>query len=83
MINDGGSAFPSKKVIGYGHDGRSGLGSVPIMGDASGMSLRDWFAGMALQAMITHEGVGEQTHAKNCSDCAYYYADAMIKKRSE
>jgi len=40
-------------------------------------SLRDWFAGMAMQALITSE-LGFQPH--NAGD-AYEFADAMIKAR--
>ncbi len=43
-----------------------------------GMSLRDWFAGQALMAMV----VKGHCIDSNVSD-AYKYADAMLKERSK
>lgn len=41
-----------------------------------GMTMRDWFAGMALQGLIAHYG-------GDCAgpDLAYQYADNMMKER--
>jgi len=49
----------------------------------SGMSLRDWFAGIAMQGMLIHHGVVSPKaplgESKYISDDAYAMADAMIK----
>ena len=47
-INDGGNAFPVA--------GLSGLPNDNFILPTSGMSLRDWFAGMALQGLVAHYG---------------------------
>ena len=43
-----------------------------------GMTLRDWFAGQALAALIASE-VNETSHGD--SEDAYMYADAMLAAR--
>ena len=44
-----------------------------------GMSLRDWFAGMALQSIVlSHDSSGVDVVATT----AYQYADAMLAERS-
>ena len=63
-INDGGPAFP----MGYHPEGNSA--------DQFGMTLRDHFAGKAIQALIVR-GWG----LENASGKAYEIADAMIKER--
>lgn len=47
----------------------------------NGMSLRDWFAGMALQAssFVWRNVMTEEDVARN----AYRVADAMLKERSK
>jgi hypothetical protein len=62
-INDGGPAYPSDN---FGQDAQRG------------MSLRDWFAGMALQGMLASEWEDSPTHG---GEWAYKYADAMIAAR--
>ncbi len=53
-----------------------------------GMSLRDWFAGMALQGIISshyghkHDGVIIK-HPVDYAKCAYNYADEMLKERGK
>ncbi len=80
MIDTGGSAFPSKKRVyraGYPTDD-----FVPI----EGMTLRDYFAGEAMQAMII-KGMEDNkrgaTGVPFVVDYAYNYADAMIKQRKQ
>lgn len=66
-------------------------------GDAvfGGMSLRDWFAGMALAGWMAHFGKNAKHPARNlsgidypCADAneiagaSYEIADAMLKERS-
>ena len=51
----------------------------------SGMSLRDWFAGMALQGMLA--GLFSDQHQlariNEFAEGAYQYADAMIRQRGK
>jgi hypothetical protein len=61
--NDGGPAFPTQN--GCKSD--------------EGMSLRDWFAGMALSAVISPETHMATTTAT--AQCCYDIADAMIEAR--
>lgn len=69
----GGSAFP---VIGQRNEFS---GEIEVYADA-GMNLRDWFAGMALQGMLS---CGAETHGvdKGFSEAAYKHADFMIEAR--
>ena len=63
-MKDGGPAFPSPGYV----------------TSITGMSLRDWFAGMALKEILLSGGWGEyETLAKG----AYIIADAMIKEREK
>jgi hypothetical protein len=48
--------------------------------DAPGMSLRDWFAGQAMTAIINSGA--DDTHANLAKD-AYRFADAMLWQRRE
>ena len=87
-IEDGGPAYPFPEV----RDPVTGCG---IMQGASGMSLRDWFAGQALISMgtwmpqYTPEGdlIGEVSNLANPaiqrarSAWAYAHADAMLAAR--
>ena len=72
QIDDGDSAFP-----------RTGTGNAGVSYDVppqDGMSLRDWFAGMALGARVASgHRVGKSAH-DIASDC-YDYADAMLNAR--
>lgn len=67
--NDGGPIHPIKL-----EDGAGGYQQL------TGLSIRDWFAGQALQAII---------HAPNCGPFAsvanesYQYADAMMAEREK
>jgi hypothetical protein len=64
-INDGGPAFPRP------HEGCNAQ---------DGMSLRDWFAGMAIQSCINNYW-SEQCAADDAAMAAYQIADAMLKAR--
>lgn len=66
-ISDGGPAFPVKKWREEGH--------------YEGLSIRDWFAGMALQGMVANPSIGSLETDQFASD-AYLYADAMIARRT-
>jgi hypothetical protein len=50
----------------------------PNPNDAEGMSLRDWFAGMAMQGLLANCGADSEQIAKK----AYEYADAMLVERN-
>ncbi len=63
----------------------------------SGMTLRDWFAGMALQGLLSRDTIKETNNnnsakwavmnpldaQENQSARAYKYADAMIEERKK
>jgi len=71
-MTDGGPAFPT----------HPNEGSFSYLSATPGMSLRDWFAGQALQGMMAGnwpqlKGVTQLFYAK----VAYDYADAMLKQR--
>ena len=73
--NDGGPAFPSQQEQtpeGYWNQTWS-----------SGMSLRDWFAGMALPNLVAKELEGITPTYIEIAQQAYLYADAMIKERDK
>lgn len=71
-INGGGPAFPTANG--------------PECFNAPGMTLRDWFAGMALVGMlgcpadVRYNGKTEVTN-DDMASCAYGLADAMIAQR--
>ena len=72
---NGGPAFPKA------------AGTWEKLHEAEGMSLRDWFAGMALSAMISanlpkpaHKGE-EWFNPGFTASCAYGMADAMLAQR--
>lgn len=69
-LNDGGSAFPVSV----------GMGPLSANFASPGMSLRDWFAALAMQAMTT--GVDEPNETWIASH-AYFLADAMIAERNK
>lgn len=73
--NNGGFAFPRPLVV----------TTQGIEDDAeTGMTLRDWFAGMALQGYLSSfaglEDAGFPSSAK-CALLAYRIADAMLRER--
>jgi hypothetical protein len=71
--NDGGPAFPIVATTGDPRDG---------VYCANGLSIRDWFAGMALQGLIRHpDAVGEAEDT--IAAWAYAAADSMIQQREK
>lgn len=87
-INDGGNAFPCDPFIAS----RPGTEAVAKR-MAEGMSLRDHFAGQALQGLCANPGGPYQASPMrgwdivNCTPddiagCAYGLADAMIRARN-
>lgn len=67
--NDGGPAFP----VNYSNEADD-----PKVMPTPGMSLRDWFAGMAMQGMFSFNVPGSK---ETRAEAAYEMADAMIKAR--
>lgn len=65
--DDGGPAFP--------HDGQANY--------TGGMSLRDYFAGRAMQAMIPQYFNDGPLSIRDTADEAYAFADAMLAARKE
>jgi hypothetical protein len=54
--DDGGSAFPHGEIIAEQHDSAGNFSGNILHHESAGMSLRDWFAGMALQGIIAGSG---------------------------
>lgn len=84
--NDGGPAFPQPNHI-VEHDSQGRVEARNWMQD-SGMTLRDWFAGMALQGLLSAnpqcpDAVSEENVDSVIAREAYRSADAMIAERSK
>ena len=73
-MNDGGPAFPQNKENLFRIGNGPGEGPIP-----GGMSLRDWFAGMALSE-LAHPDY-EDMNADPIARRAYLIADAMLQAR--
>lgn len=75
-INTGGTAFPLSAVF------NEGMG---IHSEEYGMTLRDYFAAKAMQAIIAKTPFDINDHRKEKFDAtakgAYEYADAMLMAR--
>ena len=74
-INDGGPAFPS--TIQYFPDDKNA-------NEEQGMTLRDWFAGQAMQGLIASPrgpANGGTVTDSWVAENAYIVADAMLKAR--
>ena len=80
--NDGGPAFPftpneQMKLPDGTWDQNTEFGD-------SGMSLRDWFAGMALAGMMAEPRTDDwKNHGKIVAQTAYDYADDMLTQRDK
>jgi len=78
-MNDGGPAYPTTQTKHF-----PGMGSGSYVESEDGMSLRDWFAGMALQGWLA--SFGASAHVEDIpalSGFSYEIADAMIAERSK
>lgn len=75
----GGPAFPATEVNG----GTDGIGCKDGIWHYKGMTLRDWLAGMAMQAILARTDSRFSTTLEFVGGKAYQYADAMIKAREE
>lgn len=79
QINDGGPAFPChtdqlQVCATTGHEK-----VIPVLN--GGMSIRDWFAGQALDGILSQEGA-VKGYESNDATRAYAIADAMIAART-
>jgi hypothetical protein len=74
--NDGGAAFP---LLQHYADASGAVADVQVT--TKGMTLRDWFAGMALKGMCPNPEIGE-TWESLAAD-AYDAADAMLNERAK
>lgn len=87
MTNDGGPAFPHYITSG-GQGGAAGSGGAaggsggPGALVAGGMTLRDYFAAAALQALITDDTDGGWT-LDGAASRAYRFSDAMLAERAK
>lgn len=73
--NSGGAVFPFQPILTGG--GRNEYGA-----QRSGISRRDWLAGLAMQGLLANNEYGK--HPPNAiADRAYQQADAMIKEGDE
>lgn len=91
-INNGGPAFPQPNHLIETSRGREEARG--WMND-SGMSLRDWFAGMALQGLLSKLPVIDQTgefgvkvldkiaYNNDVADSCFQLADAMLAERQK
>lgn len=68
--NTGGSAFPIQAA-----------GIPGALGADPGMTLRDWFAGQAMNHMLEWTTVTQPATFKVIAEKAYLVADAMIEAR--
>jgi hypothetical protein len=84
--NDGGPAFPIATKHVQSVADREGVPVATVsknLGTYPGMSLRDWYAGMALQGYMaySHPQSIVGTFPESAAETAYQCADAMIAAR--
>ena len=79
---NGGPAFPMSCFYEGAADEIQPPGEMPYEQELRGMSLRDWFAGMALAHPYAQ---GDDTHmnANKAAAWAYELADAMLAEREK
>ena len=73
MIKDGGPAFPTEHL-------ETGYEVQPYV-PHPGMTLRDWFAGMALTGIMATAPERAQFQSKEVARLAYVLADAMLEEK--
>ena len=77
-LNDGGPAFPHPEFSTKIHNG------IRVYDPHAGMSLRDWFAGQAMSAILIslkEQGIQEEDIPNMAGDC-FLCADAMLAERN-
>ena len=74
--NDGGPAFPCRVILedklGGAHESTN-----------PGMSLRDHFAGLAMQGFVAKSGGSGPQHLPDIGNEAYMFADIMLRAREQ
>jgi len=78
MKDTGGSAFP------WTYYDRDSLGQIIPREHIEGMTLRDYFAAKALIGLVLSRqlpNASESANTETIAECAYSYADAMLKER--
>lgn len=85
--NDGGPAFPGAAIMDVPHDCDPENGQilswVRERHEFSGMTLRDWFAGRAMAAIIIGNKADGAAMTTGAIKDAYAVADLMIAERSK
>jgi hypothetical protein len=80
--DDGGSAFPHGEIIAEQHDSAGNFSGNIVHHESAGMSLRDWFAGMALQGMFGNQSIIDSfSHHKLMAEESFNVADEMLAAR--
>ena len=77
--NDGGPAFPTMG-LGYDKEGKA------VEVRYEGMSLRDWFAGMAISGILgapAQKSLSLEEAINRFSEASYALADAMLQEREK
>ena len=81
--DDGGSAFPHGEIIASQYDSAGNFSGNIVHPESAGMSLRDWFAGMAIQGFCSamSQDYGKRDAPSRYAEDAYDIADAMLAAR--
>lgn len=87
-INDGGPAFPTQSPLETRPDGSIfNRNEYESQWDKAGMSLRDWFAGRAMQTILSGAVLPTKEDREKwlpqLADISYDVADAMIAARNK
>lgn len=79
-MNDGGPAFPAPEyLINKEVDQKTIL----RLDMTRGMTLRDWFAGMALQGIVSDSPTTGEWGEERMASYAFQLADAMLNQRGQ
>lgn len=76
--DDGGPAFPQTDML-----MNLGFPDIKVREVTGGLSIRDWFAGMALQGVLSNSDAFVRMNDQQVAACAYSAADAMLAARKE
>lgn len=75
-ISNGGAAFPVKRQTDIGN-------GMVFMYEEKGMTLRDYYAGQALQGLLVSHRVSTRVPHDEIAKMSYVMADEMIRARGE
>ena len=76
-VDDGGPAFPTDRRV---HVSHCSTGDVEVPLCESGMTLRDWFAGLAMIGFLCRPKLESP---RETAEDAYMAADALLRHRRE